>query len=212
MESKIVNEGETDQLVFQAQNGDESAKAQLLMRHQDRLKRMIAVFLDPRVSPRVDPSDVLQETLVAAAKRMKNYQHNMPGGFYPWLRQIAKDRIIDAHRCHIRAGKRSVEREIRDPSYMSAASASRLADRMVSNETSPSAHAGKKERRGKILAALNLLPDSYRELLLMRYMEQLSVKEISAVLCDTESAIKSRLWRALEKMNSMVDSELGEFE
>lgn len=206
-----MENNETDRLVDQAIHGDESATAKLLARYQSRLKQMIRIFLDPRVSPRVDPSDILQETLTNAAMRIDNYHHDMPGGFYPWLRQIAKDRIIDAHRRHLFAAKRSVARETREPSYIPEDSASQLADRLVADQTSPSRQVRNNELREKIFAALKLLPDSYCDVLLMRYMEQLSIKEISAVLNITESAAKSRLWRALEKMNSMVGTGLKDF-
>jgi len=207
-----VMEPDTDQLISLARAGDLSAQQRLLSRHSSRLKQMIAVFLDPRISARVDPSDVLQETLTIAARRLPDYSDAMPGGFYPWLRQIAKDQIIDAHRKHIHAGKRSVEREIRNVSFVSDASASQLADRLVSKEGSPSAQAGHNERRAGVMAALKQLSDSNRELLLMRYVEQLSTREIAEILATTDSAIKSRLWRSLEKMNQIMVTGLEDCE
>ena len=174
------------------------------MRHRDRLKRMIATFLDPRVSPRVDPSDVLQETLTCASLRLPSYKDDRPGGFYPWLRAIAKDRIVDVHRKHIRAAKRSVERENCYDAYVSPASAAMLAERLVSNESSPSASIRRSERHKRITEALKKLSDSYRDLLLMRFVEQLSTREIADVLLTTESAVKSRMWRALANLKQIV--------
>lgn len=212
MEITAEMESNTDQLVRMAQAGDKSAQRQLLTRHQDRLKRMIATFLDPRVAPRVDPSDVLQETLAHAARRLPAYRNDRPAGFYPWLRQIAKDRIIDAHRKHIRAEKRSVKRETRDDSYLSPDSASRLVERLVSQESSPSLQARNSERRDQMIAALSRLSESYRELLLMRFVEQLSTREIAEIMSTTESAVKSKLWRALEKLNQVAGGELEDRE
>ncbi|MGI9516877.1 MAG: sigma-70 family RNA polymerase sigma factor [Pirellulaceae bacterium] len=209
-QEETPHNGDTDRLVVLARGGDKSAERQLLTRHRDRLKRMIAVFLDPRVAPRVDPSDVLQETLVAAARRLPDYTDDKPGGFYPWLRQIAKDRIIDVHRKHIRAEKRSVVREINAGSFVSDASASKLADRLVTSATSPMSQAIRRERHERMKQALDRVSDSYRELLLMRYVEQLSTREIAAALGNSESAVKSKLWRALERMNQIMNCDAEE--
>lgn len=191
-------------LVRRARCGDKSAEQELLVRHRGQLRRMISVFLDPRVAKRVDPSDVLQETFIDVARRLPDFQDDMPGGFYAWMRQIAKDRIIDMHRKHIHSGKRSVSREMEEPSCFSAASAQVLAERLVSNASSPTKQAERTERRAQIQAALQRVSEDYRELLMMRYVEQLSTREIAGLLAITESAVKSRLWRALERMKHLL--------
>src|SRR5438093_9616573 len=102
---------DTEQLLERAAGGDAVARDQLLQRHRDRLKRMVAVRADPRLAARVDPSDVVQETLAEAAARLDAYLRTRPLPFYPWLRQIAQQRLIDLHRRHVQAGRRSVMRE-----------------------------------------------------------------------------------------------------
>ncbi len=197
---------ETSQLVVLAKAGDAAAEEQLLSRYRERLKRMIRVFLDPRVVPRVDPSDILQECLTCAAMRLPHYSEERTLGFYPWLRQIAKDRIVDAHRKHIRATKRSVVREVAEGGYFSDASVSHLADQLVSPETSPSGRFMSGERREILMKALHQLPEADREILLMKYAEQLSTSEIAEATALSESAVRSRLWRAIEKLSSLVRS------
>jgi len=54
---------DTEELLDRAQRGDDAARQELLMHHRNRLKRMIAIRLDRRMAARVDPSDVVQETL-----------------------------------------------------------------------------------------------------------------------------------------------------
>ncbi len=203
---------DTDRLVELARQGDLSATKELFSRHRARLKRMIAIYLDPRLAPRVDPSDVLQETLANAARRLPNFPRDRPGGFYPWLRQIARDRLVDVHRRHIRSEKRSIEREVRQGVCVPPSSAMRLADQLVSNATSPSEHYARLERRELISAALDRISESYREILLMRFVEQLSPREIADLLEISESAVKSKLWRALEKLQNLIDPQQGAIE
>src|SRR5437660_3654438 len=102
---------DTDFLVAQARQGDASARQELLVRHRSRLRRMVTVHLDRRLAARVDPSDVVQEALAEADQRLSDYARNRPIPFYPWLRQLAWDRLIDLYRRHVQAGKRSVRRE-----------------------------------------------------------------------------------------------------
>src|SRR6187200_3441691 len=106
---------DTDALLRDASAGDRGARQQLLAHHRDRLRRMVAVRIDPRVRKRVDPSDVVQETLVLADRRLDAYLREPPLPFYPWLRQLAWDRLIEQHRWHLRAGRRSVLREEVEP-------------------------------------------------------------------------------------------------
>src|SRR4051794_8445239 len=94
---------DTDQLLRQAAAGDESARGRLLDRHRDRLKRMVAVRSDPRLAARVDPSDVVQEALTEAAGKLDRYLSARPLPFYPWLRQLALERLAALRRRHVGA-------------------------------------------------------------------------------------------------------------
>ena len=99
---------DTEELLRRSVGGDSSATAALLDRHRDQLRRMIAVRLDARIAARVDPSDVIQETLAVAHRQLSEYLPKRPLPFYLWLRRIACDRLADLHRRHFRAKRRSV--------------------------------------------------------------------------------------------------------
>src|SRR5207248_2269319 len=94
-----------------ASRGDARARQQLLARHQNRLRQMVAYRMDRRLAARIDPSDVVQETLLDAALKLSDYLRDRPLPFYPWLRQLAFDRLVELNRLHLRAKKRSVRRE-----------------------------------------------------------------------------------------------------
>src|SRR3954453_14301442 len=96
---------DTDELLRTAGLGDESARTELLARHRDRLRRMIAVRVDRRLAARVDPSDVVQEVLAEAAQGLSDYLRRRPLPFYAWLRQFAWERLLKLHRHHIRTRK-----------------------------------------------------------------------------------------------------------
>ncbi|MFN9912530.1 MAG: RNA polymerase factor sigma-70, partial [Pirellulaceae bacterium] len=93
---KWPSSDETIELLAQAREGDGRAVDNWLERHRGSLRRMIQLRLDQRILSRVDVSDVVQDVLVEANRRLSQYLENPVLGFHVWLRQIAKDRIIDA--------------------------------------------------------------------------------------------------------------------
>ena len=92
---------DTEQLLEQARKGDTDARARLLMRHRQRLSKMIACRLDRRLAARIDPSDIVQEVLAEANWKLYRYLRDHPLPFYPWLRQLAWEQLATLHRRHV---------------------------------------------------------------------------------------------------------------
>ena len=202
-------EPDTEQLLERMARGDPSAEGRLMQRHRQRLRRMIALRLDRRLQARIDPSDVLQEALTEAARKLPQYIRRRPLPFYPWLRRLVWERIVQLHRWHVKAGKRSVIREeaaMRLPDE----SALELADRLAGGASSPSRHLHHSERRARVQAALARLAERDREVLVLRYLEHLSTIEIAAVLGLAESGVKTRQLRALQRLRDLLDDDLAE--
>ena len=195
---------DTDHLVEQARRGDASARGQLLARHRGRLRKMIGVRMDRRLAARVDPSDVVQEALAEADRRLDDYLRERPLPFYPWLRQLAWDRLVDLHRRHVGAARRSVTREEPGVLNLPDESAAELAGRLVDRASSPSEHALREELRGRVRLALERLAPADREVLVLRHLEQLSTAETAAVLGVSQAAVKSRHLRALQRLRGVL--------
>src|SRR5580700_5259949 len=105
------NSAETQELLDKAKGGDHQAADQLLAQHREPVRRMIGLRLDPAIAARVDASDVVQEVLLEASRRLNDYLRDPAMPFHLWLRHIARDHIIDAHRRHRLAQRRGVDRE-----------------------------------------------------------------------------------------------------
>ena len=194
---------DTDDLLNRAAAGDPSAPGALLARHRRRLVRMVSLRLDPRLAARVDPSDVVQDALAEAGRRLPAYLHDRPLPFYPWLRQFAADRLADLYRRHVRSARRAVDRE--DPGGLPDWSAEELADRILAREQCPSEDARRAELRERVRAALRRLPGPDREALTLRFLEELPAGEVAAVLGLSEAAAKKRVLRALERLRAVLD-------
>jgi RNA polymerase sigma-70 factor (ECF subfamily) len=192
---------DTDLLLDRAAHGDDGARQKLLDRHRRRLQRMIAVRMDRRLAARVDPSDVVQEALADAGRKLDGYLRVRPLPFYPWLRQLAWERLVKLHRRHT-AGKRDVGREV--VPELPAESALELAERLACPGTGPEQRMLRRELRDRVRGALDGLTPADRELLVLRHAEQLSTKETASVLNITEAAVKSRHLRALERLRTAL--------
>src|SRR5262245_7154208 len=84
---------------------------QLLTQHGDKLKRMVRCRLDRRLQGRVDPSDVVQEAYIEAARRYPEYQRDPRMPFFLWLRFLTVQQLLVVHRRHLGAKMRTVKRE-----------------------------------------------------------------------------------------------------
>ncbi len=198
---------DTDVLLEAAAAGNADARQRLLIKHRDRLRKMVAYHLDRRLAARVDPSDVVQEALADAAGELSDYLRRRPVPFYPWLRQLAWDRLVEIHRRHVVAGKRSVRREEPGLFDLPDESAVELASRLADLGSSPSAHVVREELRQRVQQAVAQLAERDREVLVLRHLEQLSTAEAAAVLGIGEAAFKSRHLRALMRLRRLLEEE-----
>jgi RNA polymerase sigma-70 factor (ECF subfamily) len=191
-------------LIEQARGGDESARQRLLEGCRPRLRRVVAVRLDRRLAARVDASDIVQEALAEASRRLDDYLLDRPLPFFAWLRQLAWDRLVEQHRRHVLAERRSVAREEPPAMELSEESSLRLARRLIGDGTSPSGRLIREELRDRVRSAMARLGERDREVLVMRHLEQLSTEEVAAVLGISPGAVKVRLLRALERLRGLL--------
>lgn len=198
-------DAETDRLVERAQRGDRAATELLLGQHRNRLRRMINLRMDPRLAARLDASDVVQETFVEAAGKMDDYFQTPNCPFYPWLRQIALQRLSQLHRHHIHVQRRSIKREAQWNMGLPDRSALLLADQLVADDTSPSGNMLREERRASVKNALGRLKEQDREVLVMHNLERMTLKETAAALGITAAAVQSRYRRAVERLHNLLN-------
>jgi RNA polymerase sigma-70 factor (ECF subfamily) len=202
---KMPDDCEAIQLVERASQGDEDAWHQLVTAHRPRLRQMVALRLDRRLSGRIDASDVVQDSLVDAARRLPEYAKNPAMPFFVWLRFIAGERLLDQHRRHLGAQARDAGREISlyHGAFPEAPTAD-LAARLLGRLSTPSHAAMRIEQTIRLQEALNSLEPIDREILALRHFEQLSNREAAEVLCLDSSAASKRYGRALLRLKDVL--------
>jgi RNA polymerase sigma-70 factor (ECF subfamily) len=201
---------EMNRLLGQAARGDPERFGAMLEQHRSRLRRMIALRLDPRLHGRIDPSDVIQETYLEASVRLAEYLQKPTMPFFLWLRFLAGQKLVTLHRHHLGRQMRNAGREVslyrgRLPETTSAA----LAAQLLGHEPRPSEAAIRAELKVRLQEALNTMEPLDREILALRHFEQLSLAEAAQVLGLTESGACRRHLRALKRLKEILSSLPG---
>jgi RNA polymerase sigma-70 factor (ECF subfamily) len=201
------NSPETLELLDKVRHGEPRAVDQLLGRHREPVRRMIDLRLDPAIAPRVDASDIVQEVLLEASRRLSEYLNESPSPampFHLWLRHIALDHIIDAHRRHRQAKRRTVDREQALHSARADDSSMEQIAALIDRELTPASAALRLEMQRHFQQAIATLPDDDRDIILMRHFEQLSNQEVATTLGLSEAAASMRYLRALRRLRAVL--------
>ncbi len=196
-------------LLEEAARGDEGAVRRLLETHRDRLRRMIAARLDRRLASRLDASDVVQETLAIAVRRLPDYLRDRPMPFYAWLFRLAADRLARTHRDHVASTVRGIDREERiDGPERDGTGVPRGVERLAVSESTPGHRLVREERQLLLVRAIDRMEKADREILGLRYIDRLAFEEIAAMLDIGLSVAKMRHLRALERLRPLLE-EMG---
>jgi RNA polymerase sigma-70 factor (ECF subfamily) len=195
---------ETKALLKRVAASEAGADEQLWQTHRAPLLRMIGLRLDRVLARRVDASDVVQDVLVRASQRLGEYLRSPVLPFHIWLRQIARDALIDAHRRHRGAARRSLDHEQPLAPAFSDRSSLDLAAQLRDPELTPAAAALRGELQRRFQAALLTLDDDDREIVLLRHFEQLSNSEAARTLGVSEAAAGMRHLRALRRLRAVL--------
>ena len=162
----------TLELLSRLERDDGSALGQLLESHRNYLHRLVDLRMQDALRARVDPSDVVQETLLVISNRVHEFVERRPTSFRLWIRRKAIEKLGEISRQH-HAGKRSVNREV----TLSNASSMAVARHFLRN--SPSHALQQQEMVNCARQAMQTLSEVDREVLLLRHVEELSNAEVA---------------------------------
>lgn len=164
------------ELVNQYNNGNERAFEELVRRYKNKIYTAIYLIVkDQSVA-----EDLLQETFVKAIRTIKSGKYNEEGKFLPWISRIAHNMAID----YFRRQKRYPMVELEN-----GENANESMDFAVESFESLQV---KKETHARLRELIQQLPDTQREVLLMRHYMQMSFQEIAEA---TEVSINTALGR-----------------
>ncbi len=171
---------------------------------RDYLHLLARLQLDPRLHGKVDPSDVVQQTLVKAHQHRDQFRGNSLAEQAGWLRRILANTLIDAAR---KFGKEldlqhSLEQGVNQ-------SSARLEAWLAAEQPSPSEVAQRQEEVIRLAHCLAQLPDDQRTAVELHHLRDASVAEVAGVMGRTEAAIAGLLRRGLKKLRQLLKGEAG---
>jgi RNA polymerase sigma-70 factor (ECF subfamily) len=179
--------------------GDQRALEELMGRHRAMVRRFVQARLDAGLRARVDASDVVQETQLEVARRMRDYLRRRPMEFQVWLRKTAYENLIRLRRRHLGAERRAAGKELPLPDRSSL-----LLAKHVFGQDAPEQRLLGEELAECVRQALAQLDDLDREVLLLRTVDGLKNQEVAQVLSVEPGTASKRYGRALLRLRSLL--------
>ncbi len=182
-------QSDTQQIALGLRQGNLLVLEGLVEQYQYRLVRYLIYLLGRREG--VD--DLVQETWLRVLERGASYDGR--SRFEPWLFRVARNIALDSMR-----KRRNVSLDSDDEDGVVRPSP-------ASSEPSPFALAARTEDAGRLAISLQTLEPVYREVLVLRFQEDLSLQEISAVVGSPVSTVASRIYRGLATLRPQFEGD-----
>ena len=173
-------------------------------------RRQLLAYADRNIGPalrtRVEPEDIVQEVVVSALSAIDQFQVEGRDPFR-LLCQLAEQRIIDAHRHHVGAQKRSAAREVSMDAPVAGGDGFGFINMLVASITSPSQAFSRDQKEFQLQQAIAGLNDEQREILRLRFVEGLPTKDIAERIGKSDGAIRVTLTRTVAHLQEILAIE-----
>ena len=188
-------------LLERARTGDIESLGKLLQWYANYLNILASTSLDRQLRQRINPSDVVQETMLAAHRDFNAFRGTSQPEMLGWLRKILINTLHRAFSTHVRAGKRDIRREvsIERASQRMDESVCNLAAILPGRTNSPSEPMRAREQAVDFANQLNQLPTQYRDVIVYRVLQGLAFDEIAERMDRSCGAVRMLWLRALDQ-------------
>lgn len=186
-------------------NAESPAAVPDLNQFRGYLHVLAQIELSPRLRAKVDPSDIVQQSLLEAHQGLAAFRGRSEGELAAWLRMILSRNLLNTIR-DFGAAKRDVRRE--QPMAVKIDQSSvRLENFLAAQLTSPSQKLLRGERAEQLAAALSELPDDQRQAVILKHFHERSLAEIAAEMDRSTMAVAGLLKRGLKKLRTLLDAD-----
>jgi RNA polymerase sigma-70 factor (ECF subfamily) len=188
-------------LLAQARAGDLNALGKVLEGYREYLRLLARARVGGELRVRLDPSDLVQETLLEAQRDFGQFVGGSDAELAVWLRRILARNLADQLKHH-QSQKRDVGRQQSlDPLIEQAHEA------LAAPLSTPSHQASRREQAVVMANAMARLPDDYREVIALRHVEGRSFDEVADRMGRTSGAVRMLWMRALEQLGRMMEAD-----
>lgn len=192
-------------LIRQARSGDEDAARRLLVLYHPRLRARLLKQMDAVMRSKIEPEDILQHVYLEVFRAIRTFDYQGKDSLLRWMFTILDRKLIDEYRS-LRADRRDVRREAAPlPHSLHQTTYVDLMARLTSGSGSPSQMVRKREAIGVLSACLATLPEHYREVIQMRFIEGRPVADVARTLKRSIGSIHMICHRALRQLREQVE-------
>lgn len=185
-----------------ARQGDESARNRLFAACRSFVAVVARVQLHRRLRTKVDPSDLVQQSMLEAHDGFADFQGSSPQDWLAWLKQIVQHNAIDLDKHYRGAGRRDLRKE--RSFAMADSSMTRMQWSPIDPGPSPSQLLVNTERELRLAVAIEALPEDYQQVILLRNVERLQFDQIAERMDRTRGACQMLWMRAVEQLRSQL--------
>jgi RNA polymerase sigma-70 factor (ECF subfamily) len=180
------------ELLRAARTGDRPALGRLLELYRNYLRLLARLQASHRLRGKADPSDLVQETFLAAQRAFARFRGSTEAELVDWLRQILASKLADLARRYLATARRDVRLERQLAGELDDSSRA-LHESLVAAGSSPSERAVHREQGVLLADALKSLPPDYGEVIILRHLEGLSLAEVAEHMGRSVESVK-KLW------------------
>lgn len=202
----VEGDEDRDLLLRRARGGDQTALGELLELYRPYLTLLARLEVGRRLQGKADPTDVVQEAYLEAARHFPVFRGESEPELAAWLRQILATSLARLVRRYYGTQARDVRLERGLAEDLDRSSAA-VPVGLVASQSSPSQRAARREQAVILAEALEKISPDYREVLVLRHLEGLTFPEIAERMGRTVDSVE-KLWvRALPKLRQALESE-----
>jgi RNA polymerase sigma-70 factor (ECF subfamily) len=187
-------------LMIRFQRGERAAFAQLVRRHKGALYN----FALRQIRTPTTAEDVVQDAFMRVVQNAADFKHE--ARFSTWLYTIARNLCID----HMRKSALRKHPSLDEAKRGDDGDGPTLGEQTADTRASVEREVTGSELKGRIVSAVDELPDDQREVFLLREVSNLPFKEIAEITGVPENTVKSRMRYALERLQAQL-SEYEEY-
>jgi RNA polymerase sigma-70 factor (ECF subfamily) len=190
-------------LLRRARAGEQQAFAELLGLYRNYLLLLARVHIDTNLQAKADPSDLVQETCLMAARDFPGFRGQSEAEFIAWLRQILANTGAAMIRRFKEVQSRDIGREVRFEQMLERSSIA-LGRLVAASDSSPSRIASRREDAVVLADALAQLPKDYREVLVLFHLEGLCLEDVAIRMGRTVASVRGLRTRAAIQLRTIM--------